>query len=124
MSYKPQGYNSASPYLMVRNAKATLAFLETVFGATRLRVIPRDGGQGIKHAEARLDDTVIMMGEMPEGPETHVHVYVDAPEVAFRRAIEAGATQVQPLTDAGDGDLRGGVRDADGTTWWIARELD
>lgn len=124
MSYKPDGYNSASPYLMVQDAEATLAFLETAFGATRLRVIARENGEGIMHAEALVDDTVIMMGEMPDGPEAHVHVYVQEPEMAFRRALASGGTEVQALTDKGDGDLRGGVRDANGTTWWIARQLD
>ncbi len=124
MSYKPDGYNSASPYLVVRDANATLGFLEAAFGATRLRVIPGEGGKGIMHAEALVDDTVIMMGEMPESTEAHVHVYVAEAEAAFARALTAGGTEVQPLTDKGDGDLRGGVRDANGVTWWISRQLD
>ena len=122
MDWKPYGYTSAAPYLIVRDAERTLNFLEATFGAERLRVIPRDGG-GIMHAEARIDDTVVMMGEMPEGPDAHVHVYVPDPDAAFRRALDAGAAEVQPLTEAGDGDLRGGVRDADGTIWWIARQI-
>ena len=31
--FKPAGYNSASPYLVVPDARATLRFLEAVFGA-------------------------------------------------------------------------------------------
>ena len=33
MSYKPQAYTSAAPYLMIRDARAMLDFLHEVFGA-------------------------------------------------------------------------------------------
>ncbi|MGB7244129.1 MAG: VOC family protein [Sulfitobacter sp.] len=122
MSYKPDGYTSVAPYLIVRDAEASLAFVETVFQAVRLRVIPRDTG-GIMHAEARIDDTVVMMGEMPEGPDAHVHIYVAEPQVVFQRALDAGGQVVQALKDMGDGDMRGGVSDANGTVWWIASQI-
>lgn len=114
--YKPKGYSSAAPYLIVKDARVTLDFPKSVFHASELRVIPRENDQGIVHAEARNDDTVIMMGEMDEGPDAHIHVYVVDPETTIQRAVEAGGTEVQPLTESGDGDLRGGVRNADGTT--------
>ena len=41
-------------------------------------------------------------------------------DAAFRRAIEAGATAVQEPVQKDDPDKRGGVKDAGGTTWWIA----
>ncbi|MEO0913961.1 MAG: hypothetical protein AAFY59_13380, partial [Pseudomonadota bacterium] len=66
MAWKPQSYSSASPYLMVRDAEVTLRFLEEVFDARRLRVHRKEDGAGVAHAEARIDDTVIMMGEVPE----------------------------------------------------------
>lgn len=124
MSWKPTGYTSASPYLLVRDAEATLRFLEAVFSAERLRVHPRPDGAGIAHAEARVDDTVIMMGEMPEAGDAHVHVYVPDAEGTFARALAAGGTVVQPLRRSGDGDVRGGVADGNGAVWWIAAQDD
>ncbi len=124
MTYKPDGYTSVAPYLIVRDANKTLAFVETVFDATRLRVMPRSDGSGIEHAEARIDDTVIMMGEMPEGPDTNVHVYVPDVEAAFERAVAAGGKVVQPLQRKGDGDHRGGVADGNGAVWWLSRQDD
>ena len=124
MAWKPDGYTSASPYLIVKDAEATLTFLETVFAATRLRVHRREDGQGIAHAEARLDDTVVMMGEMPESAEAHVHVYVPDADAAFARAVEAGGTVVQAMKRAGDGDYRGGVADSNGIIWWISQQED
>jgi uncharacterized glyoxalase superfamily protein PhnB len=107
------------PYLIVRDAEATLRFLEAVFDATRLRVHHRVEGGGIEHAEARIDDTVVMMGEMPDAGEAHVHVYVPDASATFAKAIRAGGTVVQELRRTGDGDHRGGVADGNGPVWWI-----
>jgi len=122
MTWKPTGYSTVSPYLIVRDAEATLRFLETVFGATRLRVHARETGPGIAHAEARIDDSVVMMGEMPEPGEANVHIYVVDADAIFEKAIDAGAQIVQPMTRSGDGDYRGGVADGNGVTWWISTQ--
>ncbi|MEM9010337.1 MAG: VOC family protein [Pseudomonadota bacterium] len=122
MSWKPDGYSSASPYLIVRDAEATLRFVEEVFAADRLRVHRREEGSGIAHAEARIDDTVIMMGEMPDAVEAHVHVYVSDAESAFAKAAAAGGRVVQELTRSGDGDYRGGIADGNGVVWWISTQ--
>lgn len=119
--FKPSGYPSVSPYLIVRDAEKTLAFLAEVFGAERLRVIP-DEGDGTLHAEARIDDSVVMMGEMPDGADTNVHVYVADAEATFERARRAGGTVVQPLQRKGDGDYRGGIADGNGAVWWISQQ--
>lgn len=124
MTYKPDGYTSVAPYLIVRDAEKTLAFVEAVFYAKRLRVMPREDSKGIMHAEARIDDTVVMMGEMPGGPDANVHVYVADAEAAFERAKRAGGTVVQELERQGDGDYRGGVSDGNGTVWWLSQQDD
>jgi uncharacterized glyoxalase superfamily protein PhnB len=121
MSYKPDGYTDLAPYLLVRDAKAVLAFCETVFGAIRLRVIPGEDGR-IMHAECRIGDTVLMMGEA-DGPPTMLHIYMDDPDAAFDRAVAAGAEVVQPMLEKGDGDRRGGVRGPDGTQWFVSRQV-
>lgn len=122
MSYKPAGYTDLAPYLLVKDAEAVLAFCETVFDATRLRVIAREGG-GIMHAECRIGDTVLMMGEA-EGPAAMLHLYLMDPDAAFERAIAAGARVIQPMMEKGDGDRRGGVEAPDGTQWFIARAVE
>jgi uncharacterized glyoxalase superfamily protein PhnB len=122
MTWKPDGYSSVSPYLIVRDAEATLRFLEAVFDATRLRVHHRVEGGGIEHAEARIDETVVMMGEMPDAGEAHVDVYVPGAGATFAKAVRAGGTVVQELRRSGDGDHRGGVADGNGAVWWISTQ--
>jgi len=119
--YKPQGYTSLSPYLIVPDAQKTLDFVKAVFGAEPLRLHRRDDGS-IMHVEARIDDTVVMMGEMPDGPQASIHVYCADVEAAFQRALDTGGTIVQPLELKPDGDRRGGIDDGNNTTWWLARQ--
>ena len=97
MAWKPDGYTDLSPYLLVKDAEAVLAFCESAFGATRLRVIPRDGG-GIMHAECRIGDSILMMGEA-DGPPAMVHLYLEDPDAAFDRAVASGADVIQPMME-------------------------
>lgn len=122
MPYKPDGYTSLAPYLIVTDAAATLDFVHAVFGSQPLFVHRRPDG-AIGHAEIVIDDSVLMVGQADEGAAAHVHVYVPDVDAAFRRALDAGGTEVQAIAEKGDGDRRGGVRDASGTTWWLSTEL-
>ena len=79
------------------------------------------------HAEVRLDDGVVMLADGTEDwPPLpgHVHVYVADVDETFRRALAAGATVVQEPVKKDDADKRGGVKDAGGTTWWIATKVE
>ena len=124
-SHKPVEYNTVSPYLIVAGASGTIDFLKQVFGATELRRFADPSGK-VMHAEVRVDDTVVMLGDGGEGwpPQTaHVHVYVRDVDAVYRRALAAGATSVQEPVKKDDEDKRGGVKDAGGTTWWIATRV-
>jgi PhnB protein len=125
MSHKPDGYSSVSPYLIVAGAAATIDFLKAVFGAVELRRFPDPSGK-LMHAEVRIDDTVIMLADGTDGwPPVagHVHVYVRDVDETYRGALAAGATSVQQPVKKEDEDKRGGVKDAGGTTWWIATRV-
>ncbi|MGO9480860.1 MAG: hypothetical protein ACLP05_03645 [Candidatus Kryptoniota bacterium] len=56
--YKPENYNTVSPYLVVNGASKTIAFLTKAFGAITLREVPAADGKLI-HTEVRIGDTVI-----------------------------------------------------------------
>jgi PhnB protein len=125
-SYKPEGYSTISPYLIVNGADATIAFLAEIFDAIELRRIPNDAGKLI-HAEVRIDDSIVMLADGGEGWQpmsTHVHIYVKDVDATYKRAIAAGAESVQEPIKKDDEDKRGGVKDAGGTTWWIATKVE
>lgn len=121
MVYKPEGYNDLSAYLLVNDAEAVLSFCETVFAAKRLRTFAGENA-GIGHAECRIGDSVLMMGET-DGPPTMLHLYVEDPDATFERALANGAEVVQPMMEKGDGDRRGGFRSPDGTQWFVSRQV-
>ena len=124
--YKPVGYTSVSPYLIVSDADRTIKFLEAVFGAREIRRFPGEGAR-VMHAEVRLNDSIVMMGE-PIGDwqpvPALVHVYVANVDETYRRALEAGAESVQEPAQKDDPDKRGGVKDADGISWWISTSTE
>jgi PhnB protein len=124
-SYKPTDYSTVSPYLIVAGASATIDFLRQVFGATELRRFPDPSGR-LMHAEVRIGDTVVMIADGAEGwppVPSYVHVYVSDVDAIYKRALAAGATSVQEPVKKDDEDKRGGVKDAGGTTWWIATRV-
>lgn len=95
-----------------------------MFDAERLRTVPGDNGR-LRHAEVRIDDTVLMLADAVEGWDAvpaHVHIYVPDVDDTYRRALEAGATGVQEPVRKDDEDKRGGFRDAGGTTWWVGTQ--
>jgi PhnB protein len=125
-TFKPNGYTSVAPYLIVDGASRTIDFLTRVFGAAELRRFPDPSGR-LMHAEVHIDDTVVMLADSAEGwpaVASHVHVYVPDVDATYRRALEAGATSVQEPVKKDDADKRGGVKDAAGTTWWMATKVD
>ncbi|HRE84067.1 MAG TPA: VOC family protein [Opitutaceae bacterium] len=125
MAYKPEGAPTVSPYLVVNGAENTLTFLRSVFGAEVVQQVRGDGDRTL-HAEVRIEDSVIMLADAtPTWPAlpAHVHIYVSDVDETYRRALEAGATSVQAPVKKEDTDKRGGVKDAGGTTWWIATQV-
>lgn len=124
-NYKPEGYNSVSPYLVVNGADATIAFLQQVFEAALLFRLA--DGDRVMHAEVRLDDSIIMLadgGADFPGQPAHVHVYVPDVDASYARAMAAGATSLQAPLKKTDADKRGGVQDAGGTSWWIGTKME
>lgn len=125
--YKPEAYTTASPYLIVDGAEGTIDFLKRVFDAVELRRFPDESGR-LMHAEVRIDDTVVMLadGAPPDWPPipSYVHVYVEDVDATYRKALDAGAESVQEPVKKQDEDKRGGVKDAGGTTWWIATKVE
>ncbi len=125
-SYKPEGYSTVSPYLIAAGAQAVIDFLKKAFGARELRRYDMPDGS-IMHAEVRIGDTVVMIGDAGEhwpAVPAHLHVYVDSVDETYRRALDAGGVSVQPPQQKGqDPDRRGGVKDPAGNTWWIATQV-
>jgi PhnB protein len=111
-----------APYLVAQDARGLIRFIEQAIGG-KLSFEAADADGGLIHAEVRIADGVLMIGEKPAGRDSFpamLHLYVADSDVAYRRAIDAGATGVREPGDSGDGLRRGGVRDAWGNEWWFS----
>lgn len=124
--YKPDGYSTVSPYLVVNGADATIDFLARVFDATKLRRFTTADGK-VMHSEVRIEDTVIMLADAaPMWPAlpAHIHIYVTDVDATYQKALGAGATSVQIPAKRHDENKRGAVKDGSGITWWIATKVE
>jgi uncharacterized glyoxalase superfamily protein PhnB len=121
--FTPQGRSTVSPYLLVASVEDTLAFLTATFEATELHRVPGENGS-IKHAEVRIGDSVVMMGERGSAAlPASVHVYVPDVDKAFDQALSAGATSISEPRDLPYGDRSAGVRDPQGNLWWLGTHI-
>ncbi len=125
-TWKPPGYNSVSAYLVTKNAQEIIDFLDATLGATSLRRHDNEDGS-VGHAEVRIDDTVVMIGEAPEGWSAipcHIHVYVPDVDKTYAAALENGGESVQEPVQKGDPDRRSGVKGPGGNTWWFSTQVE
>lgn len=128
MNYKPSGYPSISPYLVVEDGQRLIDFLEEVFDGRVARRYERPDGS-LKHAEVRIDDSIIMIGETVgewRATPSMIHLYHPDVDAVFERALAAGAVvQQEPAigTD-GDTDKRGGFLGPCGNSWWVSTQTD
>jgi PhnB protein len=125
-SYLPKGLHNVNPYLHPQRAEPLIAFLKRAFGAEEgLKYVSPDGV--VNHAEIRVGDSVIEMGEAHGKYHTMpamFYLYVPDVDDAYKRAVAAGATSFQEPTDQFYGDRSAGVRDSYGNTWYIATHIN
>jgi PhnB protein len=124
--WKPEGYHTVTPYLIVDDAEAVIAFAREAFGAQQLfRMDNADGT--LMHGEILLGDSRIMMGqaneEYPAQPAV-LYVYVENVDEVYRQAVAAGGTSVMEPEDQFWGDRNAGVRDGSGNQWWISTHVE
>ncbi len=123
----PDGYHAVTPYLLVDRVGELIDFLTQAFDAEpKLRLDRPDGS--IMHAEVRIGDSVVMMGEpMAEfgAMPSSIYLYVGDCDAVYQRALQAGATSVMEPTDMYHaGERYGGVQDRSGNIWWVATHVE
>jgi PhnB protein len=121
--YQRPGLTSITPYIIVRPAAQFMEFLKSSFeGVERMRMPAPDGS--IMHAEVAIGNGAIEVSDgnkqYPTAPAA-IHLYVDDPDAAYARAMQAGASSIYaPTDDHPSGDRWGAVKDQFGNHWYIA----
>jgi PhnB protein len=127
MTERPERYrNAIVPHIYVDGASDGIAFYKRAFGAVELFRIAHPDGK-ILHAEISIGGSVVMIGDPDDrlyGEPRAVgrctaglHIFLDDNETLLRRAVEAGAEEVQPPTDMFYGANSASVRDPFGHVW-------
>jgi PhnB protein len=127
----PEGFNTITPHLVVRNAGEAIEFYKKAFGAEEIVRMPGPNGEGVMHCELKFGNSILMLNdEFPDmgslsplsvgGTSVTLHMYVDDADATAAKAIEAGATVVMPVTDMFWGDRYGMVTDPYGHRWAVA----
>lgn len=116
----PEGYHTVTPYLVVPDVAGLIDFLSRAFDGKEIERMLAPNGS-IMHAEVRIGDSVVMMGEVREGnptiPAIH-YLYLEDCDAVYQRALVAGASSMQEPRDEFYGDRTAVVKDASGCQWW------
>ena len=121
-TYVPLGLRPVTPFLHPVGASALIEFMKQAFGAEEISREQSPEGM-IHHATVRIGDSMIEMGEahgeaQPMPPA--LYMYVENLEATYERALNAGATSLQPPKDQGYGDRTAWVKDAWDNIWYLA----
>ena len=130
----PEGYEGATPYLIVKGAADALEFYKKAFGATEIMRMPGPGGT-VGHAEIRIGTAIIMLAdEFPEmnhkspqslgGTPVSMLVYTDDVDALVNRAVAAGAKALTPVENKFYGDRSGSLEDPFGHQWHLSTHVE
>ncbi|GDY09659.1 MAG: VOC family protein [Planctomycetota bacterium] len=130
----PDGYHTATPYLIIKGAAEAIEFYKRAFDATELVRMPGPDG-AVMHAEIKIGDSPMMLAdEFPEmgalspktigGTPIVLMLYLEKVDEVFARAIAAGAKELRPVQNQFYGDRSGTLEDPFGHKWTIATHIE
>lgn len=130
----PEGYEGATPYLIVKGAANALEFYKKAFGATEIMHMPGPGGT-VGHAEIKIGKAIIMLAdEFPEmnhrsphslgGTPVSMLVYVQDVDAFVQQAVAAGAKTLTPVETKFYGDRSGSLEDPFGHHWHFSTHVE
>lgn len=130
----PPGYHTVTPYLVVADCAAAIAFYTRAFGAEEMMRMPTPDGK-IMHAEIRIGDSFLMLSdEAPDwgargpnhygGSPVSVMLYLPDADATYAAALAAGATSIRPMENQFWGDRMGRVADPFGHQWSLGTHVE
>ena len=137
----PEGYHTVTPYLIIDGAAAAIDFYKKAFGAKEVFRFPMPDGK-IAHAEIKIGDSHIMLGDEPTGEMANtpdhqdfkspkssgttvgICLYVEDVDALAKQAMAAGAKELRPVVNQFYGDRVGTYKDPFGHVWTIATHIE
>ena len=130
----PEGYHTATPYLVIDGAAEAIDYYKNAFGAKE-RMRMEAPGNRIGHAEIEIGDSLVMLSDVfPQsttkaptelgGTTAGVFLYVEDVDAVVKKAVDAGATVKMEVADQFWGDRFGSITDPFGQSWSIATHVE
>lgn len=135
VSAVPKGYRTATPCLTVNGVEQAVSFYQQAFGAVILKLTYDASETMMVHANIKIGNSIVSlhqeireMGAVSPPTFGHsgsqIHLYVHDVEEMWANAIDAGATEISPLTDVYWGDRIGTLIDPFGHRWSLASRVE
>lgn len=129
----PDGFHTATPSMVVRDAAKAIDFYKQVFGAEERMRMPGPDGK-IIHAEIKIGDSIIFLseeipnmgGKSPQSVGAYtggIYIYVPNVDEIHQRAVDAGAKSAGPVSDMFWGDRLGHFVDPFGHAWSVSTHV-
>ena len=118
--YIPEGYNSVTPYLVIKGAAKAIEYYKNVFDAKE--VFRMDGPDGkVGHAELQIGNSRIMLAdentamgnrsaETIGGSPVSLYIYMPDSDAVVEKAAAKGAKILKPVQDQFYGDRSGFIQ--------------
>ena len=130
----PEGFHTATPSLVVKDAAKAIDYYKEVFGAEERMRMPNPNGK-IQHAEIKIGDSIIFLsdefpnmgGKSPQtlgGHSGGIYLYVKDVDAVYEKALAAGAKSAMPVTDMFWGDRHGAFTDPFGHSWGVSTHTE
>ena len=130
----PEGYTTATPYLICRDAVGAIEYYKNAFEATEVFRMADPSGK-VMHAEIRIGNAMLMLAdEHPQmncrspkaygGTPVFLMIYVPEVDKVFNRALKLGGTSVHTVKNQFYGDRLGCILDPFGHSWYIATHIE
>jgi uncharacterized glyoxalase superfamily protein PhnB len=136
----PEGYESITPHLVVKDAAKAIEFYKKVFGVEEAyrSTIPGDESKIIHSVLTIRASKIMIVDEFPEmcgegkfgekvgspnsigGNSVFLNMYFDDVDAVYKKATDEGALVVMPLSDVFWGDRYGQIKYPFGHIWEIA----
>lgn len=126
VQFKPEGYHTVTPTIIVNGAARLTEFLKKVFDAKVLISIPGPNNT-IAHSEVQLGDSRLMIADA--GPRfaaqsSSFYLYLPDCDAVYKNALAAGAKSEHEPTDQFYGDRNGSFIDEWGNRWAVGTHVE
>jgi PhnB protein len=130
----PEGVNTITPHLSVREAAKAIEFYQRAFGAQLTFLLNAPDGK-VMHATMKLGDSRFQLADESSGAGTPasptlgrspvvLNICVESVDELWNRAVAAGAKVTMPLANQFWGARYGQVLDPFGFTWALFSHVE